>query len=121
MVLSWLGMKQILNNTFGETYPLASSVPYDDGGNIQSAYGIAWYVPTAFTFASIVPFWWKTYAQQLEGAIEAQYQVLLDPLMHSNIDWNNAVIKIHGQRFLCKKASVVLPLPAVATLDLVRV
>jgi len=121
-MMNWHGMQQVKNALTGEKYPMLNSVPYDAFGASLAGYALSWDFPYTFLgSAGLYTMWWQAMVTELAGAIEIEYRVQLDALSLNNIDWNNNVLTIHGLRYLCKKASIVMPVPEVATLTLVRV
>ena len=65
--------------------------------------------------------YWKQLCNEISSGIQVEYEILMDPLSASLFDLNKAKISIDGLHYLCRRASIVKPLPGVSKFVLVRV
>lgn len=101
-------------------FPSLSCAPYGvTGGPIGSnGYAQTWHVPDG---NGLVMHWWQTFVDMLAQSIGVEYRILLDAVTYSGLDLNSTIIRIDYLNYLCRKAEITMPFPAVSKLLLVRI
>lgn len=114
-VCIWIGIVEELTST--KVYPMASSVPYTCKGIPILGYAQCWHNPDN---KGLYDEHWKDFVARLAASVGVDYEVLLDAVKYANLDLNNSIIRINNVHYLCRKATIPMPFPRLAKLQLVR-
>lgn len=124
-VLNHLGAQQTL--TTSHTYPHGGVGPYSAKGYLLSfTYSGVNYQPYSLFWKNVevfglVPEQWDAFLTILKSSVQVDWKVVMDILTYIGTDFNGNIFRINGLHYLCKKASVTLPLPSESLLTMVRI
>lgn len=99
-------------------YFMATTGQYNSSGVAVNAYPGSWNNPEN---KGLYSDWWRELVERVADSLAVDVDVLMDLIMYLKIDLNSTKFKIDNLYYLCKKASIVLPLPETSKLSLVRI
>jgi hypothetical protein len=124
-ILNNLGFQETL--TTSHTYPHGGSGPYSAkgwllnftiAGSVYQPYSLFWRNIEGF---GLVPEQWDAFLTILKNSVQVDWKIVMDILTYTGTDFNGNIFRIQGLNYLCKKASVTLPLPSESLLTMVRI
>jgi len=109
-LINWIGT--------ASNYPFATSSCYSITGTLQNVYCLSWWTPDG---KGLYPEWWKTFCDRVLNSITTEQKVLFNAYLFNKFNPGQQLIRINQLNYVCRKASIVMPFPAISTLILSRV
>lgn len=114
---NYLGVVYPTQSASALTHPCGSNTIYDAKGNIRQGIKLVW---NDYLKDGLYKDYWKSINDLIEGAVVADYEILMDSDFYKDFDPQSTIVKVDGVLFLCDKVNYRFPFPSTGKIRLVR-